>query len=526
MKDQFLRVGGWLQTRAVRRRGLPLERVDRAVARSRRRRRRGGGARPLRWRVSCAERRHRGERGLARHVMRGEDIDRIAPSRGDVTFASLSAETSHRAGIGSSCDVRRFPAVVAPTPLNAAVADTPTHPEARIPSGESHRSRYRFASDCRDAARREPRRSTPTRASSRASPSRSRRRCQPARRARAAATAGGGSGVVITPDGFLLTSAHVVDGAARAACARRSPTAASSRLRSSAPTRSPTSRCCAPTSAAPAAAPSSATRRALRVGQLVVAIGNPHGFARLGDGRRRVRARPLAARRARAATTRVVDDVIQTDAALNPGNSGGALVDGRGRVVGINTAVAGVGLGLAVPINATTRGDRRRADARRARAPRVDRHRRRRAPAAAARRRGARARPRASRSSRWSHGSPADRAGLRAEDLVVAVDGDARARRRRPAAADDRRADRPRASSSSVVRGGAPRRSRWCRASCPTSRTHDAAGRGTGRVGGGRRGRPGGGGRPRRFGRKRVSRPGGPLSWARKDAISVTAAVT
>ncbi len=62
------------------------------------------------------------------------------------------------------------------------------------------------------------------------------------------------------------------------------------------------------------------------------------------------RALPAGSRRA----ARVIDNVIQTDAALNPGNSGGALADGRGRVVGVNTAVAGVGLGLAVPVSATT----------------------------------------------------------------------------------------------------------------------------------------------------------------------------
>ena len=67
----------------------------------------------------------------------------------------------------------------------------------------------------------------------------------------------------------------------------------------------------------------------LRVGQLVVAIGNPHGFARIGDGGRRVRARPLAAGRARRGA--IIDNVIQTDAALNPGNSGGALVTGSAR---------------------------------------------------------------------------------------------------------------------------------------------------------------------------------------------------
>ena len=165
-------------------------------------------------------------------------------------------------------------------------------------------------------------------------------------------TAGGGSGVVIASDGFLLTSAHVLAGGASRVRASftdgreltlrsvgSDPLSDLAVLRADEPTPPP-------------AALGDAS--ALRVGQLVVAIGNPHGFASsVTAGVVSALGRSLPTRAGR--TMRVVEEVIQTDAALNPGNSGGALVDGRGRVVGINTAVAGIGLGLAVPINATTR---------------------------------------------------------------------------------------------------------------------------------------------------------------------------
>jgi len=164
--------------------------------------------------------------------------------------------------------------------------------------------------------------------------------------------AGGGSGVVITPDGFLVTSAHVV--AATAGSGRASfsdgrdvefDVVGADQLSDLAVLRL--------SDGAFAAADLGDAER-LRVGQLVVAIGNPNGFAgSVTAGVVSALGRSLPTRS--GANVRVVDNVIQTDAALNPGNSGGALADGRGRVVGINTAVAGVGLGLAVPINAATR---------------------------------------------------------------------------------------------------------------------------------------------------------------------------
>jgi S1-C subfamily serine protease len=169
---------------------------------------------------------------------------------------------------------------------------------------------------------------------------------------RAGGWAGGaGSAVAFTPDGFLVTNAHVVAGAERGTATfvdrdelafeviGRDPLSDLAVVRASGDGMT----------AAPLG--DAAT---LRVGQLVVAIGNPLGFAgSVTAGVVSALGRSLAARDGQA--SRLVENVIQTDAALNPGNSGGALADVRGRVVGINTAVAGVGLGLAVPIDAGTR---------------------------------------------------------------------------------------------------------------------------------------------------------------------------
>jgi S1-C subfamily serine protease len=159
----------------------------------------------------------------------------------------------------------------------------------------------------------------------------------------------------------------------------------------------------------------------LRVGQLVVAIGNPHGFAgSVTSGVVSALGRSLPARSGE--TLRMIDNVIQTDATLNPGNSGGALATADGHVVGINTALAGMGLGLAVPINEHTRGlismlmtegRVRRAYLGVAAAPRP-------LPPRAAADLG---RTVGLEVIEVTAGSPAQQAGLQGEDIVVAING-------------------------------------------------------------------------------------------------------
>ena len=162
---------------------------------------------------------------------------------------------------------------------------------------------------------------------------------------------GAGSAVVVTTDGVLLTSAHVVGGTERATAIFVDGREVPARVVG----RDPLSDLAVirPEQGEFRPAPLGDAAR-LKVGQLVIAVGNPLGFAgTVTAGVVSALGRSMASRDGRA--SRLVENVIQTDAALNPGNSGGALADSRGRVVGINTAVAGVGLGLAVPIDAGTR---------------------------------------------------------------------------------------------------------------------------------------------------------------------------
>jgi serine protease Do len=230
---------------------------------------------------------------------------------------------------------------------------------------------------------------------------------------------GGGSGVVITPDGFTLTSAHVV---ARTEGKGRASFVDGRELEFEVVGSDPLSDLAVLRVDARDLVPAElGDAERLRVGQLVVAIGNPHGFTgSVTAGVVSALGRSLPTRS--GANVRVVDNVIQTDAALNPGNSGGALADGHGRVVGINTAVAGVGLGLAVPINAATRrivgalmaeGRFRRAYLGIAGGPRP-------LPPRLARELG---RKSGVEIAQVVEGGPADQAGMRAEDLIVELEG-------------------------------------------------------------------------------------------------------
>jgi S1-C subfamily serine protease len=227
-----------------------------------------------------------------------------------------------------------------------------------------------------------------------------------------------GSAVVYTSDGFLLTNAHVVgnsqsgtasfaDGSsAPFTVVGADPLSDLAVLRSSGPTPSPAEL---------------GEADQLVVGQLVVAVGNPLGLAgSVTAGVVSALGRSLPTRS--GAAGRLIEDVIQTDAALNPGNSGGALADSQAKVVGINTAVAGVGLGMAVPVNATSRriiaalmrdGKVRRAYLGLVSMPAP-------LPAALQERFG---RASGLRVGEVVAGGPADRAGLRAGDLLLTAAG-------------------------------------------------------------------------------------------------------
>ena len=227
---------------------------------------------------------------------------------------------------------------------------------------------------------------------------------------------GSGSAVVFTHDGFLLTNAHVVGPARSGTVAYADGTSGPFTLVG----RDPLSDLAVLRSEVPAPEPAELGEAGdLVVGQLVVAVGNPLGLAgSVTAGVVSGLGRSLPARS--GSSVRLIEDVIQTDAALNPGNSGGALADSQARVVGVSTAVAGVGVGLAVPVNGTTRdivaalirdGRVRRAFLGLVTSP---------APLPPPLRRST-GRDAALRVVEVIAGSPADRAGLRAGDLVLSA---------------------------------------------------------------------------------------------------------
>jgi S1-C subfamily serine protease len=229
---------------------------------------------------------------------------------------------------------------------------------------------------------------------------------------------GAGSAVAITSDGFLLTSAHVVRRARSATATFTDGRVLHAEVVGTDPL---SDLAVLRTEERDLIAADLGDASSLRVGQLVVAIGNPHGFGgSVTAGVVSALGRSLPTRS--GSTSRIVENVIQTDAALNPGNSGGALADGNARVVGINTAVAGIGLGLAVPIDDSTRrivaalmseGRFRRAYVGIAHGSRP-------LPPRLARELGRR---NAVEVVEVVPGSPAAKAGVRPEDIIIAIGG-------------------------------------------------------------------------------------------------------